>query len=374
MTSHAPLPRLLAVSLAAALAAWPVRAQVVTGTLVSDVTGRALSEGAVVLEDEAGAAVASAVLDGAGTFTLTAPSAGRYRLRLRLPGDTVASDLFGLTAGDTATLHLSVAPPRAASAPGGLLASVTGRVRDGLTAAAVADAFVTVSGTSEALTDGEGRFHVSALPPGRHEVRVERLGYTPLVDSLTVAVGGVLDVDVALFPAALPVEGLRVEVAPTTVARRERSGFSSLTLTAADVVELGAPDLQGVLRARAGPRVRIRPRGVAGSGYCLEVARAASMAAQTQRQIEQTFGRDMMRMSRPRSQGSCRQALLVLDGHPLTDSFREGVDQGQMVAQVLDLPPERIESVQVLLPVEAQGRFGLRGAYGAILVRTRNPR
>jgi len=71
---------------AAVTLAAPLSAQQVRGTARVGGTTAPSSETAVVLVDSTGNVVAGAITDAAGRFALTAPSAGRYRLRARRIG------------------------------------------------------------------------------------------------------------------------------------------------------------------------------------------------------------------------------------------------------------------------------------------------
>src|SRR5688500_17972605 len=63
------------------------------------------------------------------------------------------------------------------------------------------------------LSGDAGAFSLLAPRPGEYMLRIERLGYqTSVVGPLRLRAGAFLDVTIALGPAALPVEGVRVEV------------------------------------------------------------------------------------------------------------------------------------------------------------------
>lgn len=73
--------------------------------------------------------------------------------------------------------------------------------------------------TAEA--DSAGRWRLAGLAPGEYRLRVERLGYRPAERTVTLAAGGVQQVDFALVAAALDIAPVSVEVA------RERQRFSA---------------------------------------------------------------------------------------------------------------------------------------------------
>jgi hypothetical protein len=81
---------------------------------------------------------------------------------------------------------------------------VRGQVTDRTTGAPVGNAVVSVLGlSSSALTDSAGYFALPAVPAGRHELRVRRIGYGPGSSRLDVTPGDSLFVALSLDAAAL---------------------------------------------------------------------------------------------------------------------------------------------------------------------------
>ena len=78
-------------------------AQVVRGSVVDSVTSRPISDFTVQLIDSAGVSVAAALAQPGGRFTLRAPAAGTYRLRVLRIGFRRTQTLpFDIGAGETA--------------------------------------------------------------------------------------------------------------------------------------------------------------------------------------------------------------------------------------------------------------------------------
>jgi len=118
--------------------------------------------------------------------------------------------------------------PAAAPATTG---NLVGRIKIAETESPVVGASVTVLGADgvehPAVTDGEGRFHVEQLPPGKYRVKIALAGFEPVDSSEDVGAGQETDVTLRLSPEATGVEvvvrGERParEVTRRTVERRE---------------------------------------------------------------------------------------------------------------------------------------------------------
>ncbi len=107
------------------------------------------------------------------------------------------------------------------SVPSGRL---IGRLVDRETGRPVATAAVSVVGRpAESASDGQGRFRLTGVPAGRHELRVRRLGYAPLRHVVDVTSGRTTELEVGLVREPVELEPL---VVSTTRSRRlEIKGF-----------------------------------------------------------------------------------------------------------------------------------------------------
>ncbi|WP_419167405.1 carboxypeptidase regulatory-like domain-containing protein [Candidatus Palauibacter sp.] len=99
-----------------------------------------------------------------------------------------------------------------------------GDVRDALTDDPVAVAAVSVlGGTVVAETNRRGRFILSGVPVGVHELSVRHLGYAPLSHAVTVSRGITTEVEVGLVPE--PVEMVPIVATAARPRRLEIKGF-----------------------------------------------------------------------------------------------------------------------------------------------------
>lgn len=117
----------------------------------------------------------------------------------------------------------------------GQTGEITGRIRAATTGSALPDVMVRVAGTTRgAMTDAEGRFHISAVPAGERVVVAQRVGLASREDTVLVPAGGAATLDIALTEQA------RV-LAPTIVsatAELQRRADASATIDVLDGAEL----------------------------------------------------------------------------------------------------------------------------------------
>jgi len=148
------------------------------------------------------AAERSGTTDHLGGFRFEDLGAGRYRLSLNHPRELVSHNRYVDVEGDL-DLEIELATAR-----------LSGRVIDGASGEPVAEAVVyaqvllgeagTDAGPLLAFGSGrDGAFSVPRLAAGRHRVRAEKDGYTPVEEIVDVAVGEVIEgLELELFPTA----------------------------------------------------------------------------------------------------------------------------------------------------------------------------
>ena len=91
-------------------------------------------------------------------------------------------------------------------------AGVVGTVRGELSGVPLSGALITLSDLDrEILTDAQGRFGLGALPPGPHHVTIARHGYESRTLHALVPRTGQLELNIALYPVPVELDGLLVE-------------------------------------------------------------------------------------------------------------------------------------------------------------------
>ncbi|MXX55042.1 MAG: carboxypeptidase-like regulatory domain-containing protein, partial [Gemmatimonadetes bacterium] len=149
----------------------------VTGNVVDDANGQPVAGVVVVLE----ALGLTLVTDDQGQFDLDRVPRGVYDLRLvhrdyeRLDGD--------LTIDRPGEFFLGLTP---IGEPGdGMITGIVGVVTDQVNGQPVPGVVVNVAGIGRvATTNEDGRFTLSELIPGRHDVVFSHLGYRPRTESI----------------------------------------------------------------------------------------------------------------------------------------------------------------------------------------------
>lgn len=228
-------------------------------------------------------------------------------------------------------------------------AALVGRVVDYVTGGPVEGASITVLGTdSRGISDSDGTFALTDLPPGRHLVVTEHLGYAQRTDSVTVFSQETVNIEVRMATEALEVEGL-------VVTARSRFGRTSLAgdakradyITRAEIEPMlsrveSAGDL---LRNMNTPGIRVREvmfadpvTGIQVPGFCVESSRRGA-----------------------RSSGGCAQVAVYVNDVLMPSG-------GEFLR---DLDPNIIERIEILSPVDAQFQFGAQAANGAVAIYTR---
>jgi hypothetical protein len=286
--------------------------------------------------------------DSGGVETRT-DETGYYRLCTVPAGREVKLQAhFGQSSGRTAVVSV---PQGGATIQDLVLllsaqGSLIGEVHDYQTGAPLNGAVVSVLGTDlRQITDSTGSFVLDGLPPGRHLVTTEYLGYGQRTDSVTVFSQETVDIQIRMAPQAVEVEGL-------VVTARTRFGRTSVAVDKrADVftraeIEPILPRVQNMgdlLRNMNAPGLSVREvqitdaTGVVVPGLCVEVSRrtAGSMG--------------------------CRQAAVFVNGliMPNPDQI------------LMNLDPQSIDRIEVLSAIDAQFQFGSIAANGAVLIYTR---
>ena len=277
--------------------------------------------------------------DDSGYYRLcTVPAAREVRLQARFGQNAGRSTLVELAPGDAELQSLILT----LSAQG----SLVGTVHDYLTGDAVNGAVVSVLGTNvQQITDSTGTFVLDGLPPGRHLVTTDYLGYGQRTDSVTVFSQETVDIDIRMAPQAVEVEGLvvtaRTRFGRTRVAVDKRADV--FTRAEIEPILARTQNMGDLLRNMNAPGLSVREMqvtdatGVMVPGLCVEVSRRGGRAA------------------------SCSQAAIFVNGiiMPSPDQI------------LMNLDPSAIDHIEILGPVDAQFQFGTMAGNGAVLIYTR---
>src|SRR5690606_18318239 len=184
------------------------------------------------------------VLSATQQVTLYVRNAGLQEVLEAVLHDTglvtraVASDALLIKRGDAPVL-----PPVRQG-------TLTGQVTDATTQQPLSGASIVVVGTDHgSLTGGDGRFTISGVPEGTHQVRVNMIGYAPQEQGVTIAAGATETVNFSLEPSAVQLEGI-VAVGYATERERNVSGAIT-TVRAEDLNTVSSLSVNQMMRGRA---------------------------------------------------------------------------------------------------------------------------
>lgn len=242
------------------------------------------------------------------------------------------------------------------SAPGHATAqTIVGQVLDQINEQPVGGVVVSLVGRSgearvRTLSDSVGRFVLAPPEAGEYLLVTEHFGYletrSPL---LALTTEGQAPIELLVAPSPIGLEGLEVSVEERAAEQLDIMGLSANALgrrwidrRQIDLIQVKR-DMGTILEATSQSGIRVvRPEnltmGSENMGLCVSMQRA--------------------RMAGGRE--TC--ALVVLNGVPIS-----GV-------QALNVDPDAIESIALLVPTEAVTQYGTLGGSGALLVWTRNGR
>lgn len=270
---------------------------------------------------------------------------------VQMPPALLARADLGLTLGiGTSTLRVlaTTLQPDPAASP-----EIAGRIVARGGDAPVGQVVVRVAGdTATAVSDDEGRFRLTGMPPGDVVLEVEHLAFGTHREVLRVERGSRTEVELALAPRAIPLAPVEVAGAAAARLAARVSPSRAAVFFGAELAIAEARGAQVVDFVRNVPGLTVMEgtfttkRGLA-RGYCVTSTRRvqAFLAQGTA------------------SAPACEPLPVMIDGVPVGDP----VD----FLRLLDV--RDYESIQVVGAIEAQMLLGLAGggAGGAILLWTR---
>jgi len=235
-------------------------------------------------------------------------------------------------------LALALFPALLLLRPAGLIAQSgpgTGRITGTVTAEGnvpLVGAQVTIPGTPlGAVTGADGRFTIIGVPEGAHTVHVQRIGYAPQTQQVSVGSAELTTVTFRL--TALPTNlAAVVVVGYTNEQRRDISGAVS-SVSGAEIADQKVATVEEALRGRV-PGVQVTASG--------EPGRPAQIIIRGQN----GFGNP--------------SPLYVVDGMYMTENP--------------NLNPDDIASIEVLKDASAAAQYGAQASNGVIVIRTKRGR
>jgi len=261
------------------------------------------------------------------------------RVSLRAEGITVAAALTDvLTDADVDVVFSrngrAALVPRAKA---GVLdsGSVRGRVTDAKTGQPIVGASVALAGTRwRATTDENGQYRIAEVAPGTYTVMASRIGYTKQTQSVTVAAGQEVTVDVALQAAATELE--QVVVTGTVKPTAEKAIPTPISVITADQIQQrGYQRLDQVFRGDIPGAFAFDPGG---NNYLTRI--------------------------------SFRGASNVGFGYPYVKTYIDGIEVSDFV-YLATIDPNSIERIEVVRGPQASTIYGSEALGGVIQIFTK---
>ena len=218
--------------------------------------------------------------------------------------------------------------------------SITGKVVDALSQVALSGVIVRLDGTRrETATAADGVFSLADVPEGAYKLRATRIGYSPLLQDITVTAGATTTVNLTLQPGAAILEPVVVTGYGTQRREAITGSVSSVDATAANVGVV--TNVSNMIQGRAAG-VTITPNnGEPGSGAQIRIRGGTSISASN-------------------------EPLYVIDGVPINNAPTEptgvGVGGEPPLARnpLNSLNPSDIASITILKDAAAAGIYGSR--------------
>lgn len=223
---------------------------------------------------------------------------------------------------------------------------VTGTVLDSATRRPLAGVQVALEGGPAAgrrggVTDDNGRYRISNVPPGSYTVVARRIGFGLARRPVTVTDGQTATADLAMTAQASLLSAV-VTVGYGTQRREDVTGAVS-SVRVEDVPVAVTPNVGQMLQGRVAGAQITQNNGAPGGGLSIRVRGTNSIAANS-------------------------EPLYVIDGVPaITGSGSNDPYQNPLGA----LNPNDIESIEVLKDASSTAIYGARGAAGVVLVTTK---
>src|SRR5690606_5540437 len=225
--------------------------------------------------------------------------------------------------------------------------TITGRVLDAGTQQPIASAQISVVGTTTgAISDNTGRYIIRGVRPGTVELRVLRVGFGQVEDSVTVVAGQETTKDITMQSVAFSLNP--VVTTATGEQRRIEVGNAIAQVDAAKVVEQSSVSNVGDLLTSRAAGVMVSPGTQTGAGIRIRIRGNSSLSLSN-------------------------NPIYVIDGvrvEGTTGSSSVSVG-GTTASRVGDLNPEEIESMEIIRGPSAATLYGTDAANGVIVITTK---
>lgn len=228
------------------------------------------------------------------------------------------------------------------------LYSIKGIIRDSRTNQSVPGASVKINNTaSGAVTGSNGAYEISAkLNPGKYDLTFSYIGYTPLVQSITLG-----DKDVIVLDAKIGEDYLRLnEVVVTGNAvgtSRKTLGNAISTVSAGDIANSSATSIDQALSGKISGAQITQNSGNPAGGISVRLRGTSTVAG-------------------------AGDPLYIVDGVIVNNSSAELLDLGGYSQnRLVDINPNDIDRMEIIKGAAAAAIYGSRASNGVVQIFTK---
>ncbi|MDB4876371.1 MAG: putative outer membrane protein [Gemmatimonadetes bacterium] len=258
-----------------------------------------------------------------------------------------------------ALLALPLLPSHTFAAPGhGALAAplaragvIKGRVTDKESGQPVVSAQIVVVGAAQrigAISDANGNYTLTGAPAGQATLRVTRIGYQPMDQTVSVPADGSVTADFGLSRAVARLE----EVVTTATGEQSRREMGNVVASImVDSIAKTSPiqNITEMMQARASGVQVIQTQGVIGASPNIRIRGIGSLSLSN-------------------------EPLVVLDGVRFSNENEPGNVSAVRISRISTLDPEDVESIDVIKGPSAAALYGTAAANGVIVIKTKRGR
>jgi len=242
--------------------------------------------------------------------------------------------------------------------------TVAGTVRDRATQQPVSQAQVSLIGTTRgALSNDQGAYRITNVPPGTYQVRVLRIGFQASVLPVTVTNGETATADIALGSTVVTLDQVTVTATGEQIRQRE-TGSSVATITPAAQELASTSNFTDVLNSRAPGLYVQQSNGAAGTGSRIRVRGANSLSLSNEPLL-------IVDGVRANNDVGNRDQVNVSSANTLGTNVATG---GQTTSRLNDINPEDIETIDVIRGPAGVALYGTAAANGVIQITTKRGR
>lgn len=244
---------------------------------------------------------------------------------------------------------------------GAQVRTITGTVADSLGGEPIADARVSVRGTTLGVGTGpNGRFTLAGAPAGEVSLAIRRIGYRP-VDVRVPS--DQQDVRVLLSRDRLQLAEVVITGQATGVARQNLANAVA-TVSGEDVSRVSAQSVEHALQGKVPGAMIQTNSGAPGGGVQVRMRGVTSINAASE-PLYVVDGVVLSNVAIPSNQNAVTRAA---------GGSNPSLTQDAQVNRIADINPNDIENIEVLKGASAAAIYGSRASNGVVIITTRRGR